>query len=415
MADDITADVVIVGSGIAGALLAARLAADGVKVAILEAGAEVDRGTAVQTYWDAAIKVPECAYPAVPQAMHPVSNDLRSWYEQAGPDLFASTYLKVVGGTTWHWLGTCLRFVPNDFRLKSLYGQGADWPIAYDDLEPFYGEAETEVGVSGDGADDLGAPRTTPYPMPAIPQTYLDKTYATVLAGTAYAVRPTPQGRNSQDRGDRPGCCGSASCIPVCPVQAKYDATVHLGQATAAGAVLHDRTTAVFVEVGADRRVDGYPLQALGRQRGAGVGQGVRAGRARGRDAAAAAELDVGGDAAGGRQFVGPGRAEPDGPSDAALLGAGRQRRSIRIAGRFRPRGSRTCATARSARTAAPSASRSATTAGPGRPVRRSPPRPSLPCRGCAVRRSTRRCAIRRRGTSASRRSWSSRRIRTTA
>jgi choline dehydrogenase-like flavoprotein len=255
MADDIAADVLVVGSGIAGALLAARLAAARVKVAILEAGAEVDREAAVEAFQNAAIKVPECPYPPVPQAMYPVSNELASWYEQAGPDEFASTYIKVVGGTTWHWLGTCLRLVPGDFRLKSLYGQGVDWPIAYDDLEPFYGQAEDEIGVSGDPADDLGAPRSTPYPMPPIPQTFLDKAYANALAGTLYQVRPTPQGRNSQDRGGRPGCCGSASCIPVCPVQAKYDATVHLDRAKAAGAALHPRTTAVFLEVGADRRI----------------------------------------------------------------------------------------------------------------------------------------------------------------
>ena len=77
----------------------------------------------------------------------------------------------------------------------------------------------------------------------------------TALAGTAYEVRATPQGRNSVDRGDRPACCGNASCIPVCPVQAKYDATVHLALAEAKGAELHEKTTAVFVELGADRRV----------------------------------------------------------------------------------------------------------------------------------------------------------------
>ncbi len=255
MAEDISADVIVVGSGIAGALLAAELAAGGVKVAILEAGQEVDRSTAVQTYWDAVIKVPECPYPATPQAMHPVSNDLRSWYEQAGPDLFASTYIKVVGGTTWHWLGTCLRFVPNDFRLRTLYGQGLDWPISYDDLEPFYGRAEQEIGVSGDAADDLGAPRSSGYPMPAIPQTFLDKAFATALAETDYQVRPTPQGRLSQNGAERPACCGNASCIPICPVQAKYDATIHLDRATAAGATLFAQTTAVFVEAGPDRTI----------------------------------------------------------------------------------------------------------------------------------------------------------------
>ena len=255
MADDINADVIIVGSGISGALMAAKLAAAGVKVAILEAGKTVDRQQAVQTFWDAVEKVPECPYPPVPQAMHPISSDLDYWYEQTGPDKFASTYIKVVGGTTWHWLGTCLRLLPNDFRLKSLYGQGADWPISYNDIEPFYGQAENEIGVSGDSSDDLGAPRTTPYPMPEIPQTYLDKAYFKALQGTIYEVRSTPQGRNSQGRDNRPACCGNASCIPICPIQAKYDGSVHVDRAVAAGAMLYQQTNAVFVEVGADGKV----------------------------------------------------------------------------------------------------------------------------------------------------------------
>lgn len=255
MADDITADVIIVGSGISGAIMASKLAATGVKVAILEAGAKVDRQRAVENYWNAAIKVPECPYPPVPQAMHPISNDLDFWYKQVGPDKFASTYIKVVGGTTWHWLGTCLRLVPNDFRLKTQYGQGVDWPISYDDLEPFYAQAESEIGVAGDSANDLGSQRSVPYPMPQIPQTFLDKAYAKALAGTIYQVASTPEGRNSVDRENRPACCGNASCIPVCPIQAKYDATVHVDRAVASGATLYEQTTAVFVEVGADRKV----------------------------------------------------------------------------------------------------------------------------------------------------------------
>jgi choline dehydrogenase-like flavoprotein len=70
-------------------------------------------------------------------------------------------------------------------------------------------------------------------------------------------VRSTPQGRNSVDRDSRPACCGNASCIPICPIQAKYDATVHVDRATGAGAQLHEKTTAVFVEVGDDRKVTG--------------------------------------------------------------------------------------------------------------------------------------------------------------
>ena len=99
---DIEADVIIVGSGVSGALLAARLSAAGVKVVILEAGAAVDRAEATQRFWNAAIKVPECPYPPNPQADHPITNDPDYWYRQVGPAKFKSTYLKVIGGTTWH-------------------------------------------------------------------------------------------------------------------------------------------------------------------------------------------------------------------------------------------------------------------------------------------------------------------------
>jgi choline dehydrogenase-like flavoprotein len=270
---DIQADVIVVGSGVAGAILAARVAEGGLRVAIIEAGAAVDRAEATQRYWDALVKVPECPYPPTPQAEHPVSSDPGYWYRQAGPDPFRSTYVKVVGGTTWHWLGTCLRHVPADFRLKSLYGRGIDWPIAYEDLEAFYGQAENEIGVSGDSFEPLGSPRSGPYPMPAIPQTYLDKAFARALEGTAYQVRSTPQGRNSQVRDDRPSCCGNASCIPVCPVQAKYDATVHVERAVKSGAMLHDRTTATFIETGPDGRIAAIRVKRPDGSEGRAVGK----------------------------------------------------------------------------------------------------------------------------------------------
>jgi choline dehydrogenase-like flavoprotein len=273
MAKDISADVIIVGSGISGALMASRLATAGVKVAILEAGTKVERADAVARFQNAPIKWPEAPYPPTREAMHPIVSNLDFWYRQSGPDKFASTYLKVIGGTTWHWLGTCLRFVPNDFRLKTLYGRGADWPITYDDLEPFYGEAEGEIGVAGDSARDLGSPRSTPFPMGAIPQTYLDNSFYKVLAGTGYQVRSTPQGRNSIDRDDRPACCGNGSCVPICPIQAKYDATVHVDRAVKSGAMLYDKSTAISVEVGADRKVSAIVFKRRDGSKGRATGK----------------------------------------------------------------------------------------------------------------------------------------------
>lgn len=245
MNQPLQSDIVVVGSGVAGALAAARLAKVGLRVIILEAGKPVDRAQAVQNFWKAAIQVPECAYPIQSEAIHPTTDRLGDWYQQEGPDFFKSTYLKVTGGTTWHWLGTCLRLLPSDFQTQTLHGRGVDWPISYSDLEPYYLKAEHALGVSGDSDHDLGSPRSGPFLLPAIPQTYLDRTLTQALQNTQFQVQSTPQARNSVVHDQRPPCCGSSSCIPVCPVQAKYDATIHLKQAQAAGATLLNQSTVV--------------------------------------------------------------------------------------------------------------------------------------------------------------------------
>jgi choline dehydrogenase-like flavoprotein len=250
-----SADVVIVGSGVAGSLVAVRLANAGLKVLILEAGPRVQRAAALAQYRDAVIKIPESPYPDTPYAPRPKSDDLDHYYLQDGPDKFGSTYLRQVGGTTWHWLGTALRFVPDDFRLRTTFGVGLDWPISYDDLEPWYCEAEHELGVAGDPDADLDAPRSKPYPLPPIPLSYSDQRVAAAAAGTPYAVEPTPQARNSRRYDNRPACCGSSSCIPICPVQAKYDATTHVAHAERAGAELVAQAVVSRVEVGPDGRI----------------------------------------------------------------------------------------------------------------------------------------------------------------
>ncbi|WP_458791244.1 GMC family oxidoreductase [Yoonia sp. MH D7] len=273
MANDITTDVLIIGTGIAGAIAGAKLAQKGLQVAFLESGKRIDRFDAVDKFWNAKIKVPESAYPNDPTASHPVSHKIEDFYQQMGPENFKSTYIKVVGGTTWHWLGTTLRNVPADFKMKSLYGHAMDWPFDYDALEPFYLAAEQEIGVAGDSTEDLGSPRSGDFPMPMIPMTYLDKQFFKALEGSKYQVRSTPQGRNSTYHADRPECCGNASCIPVCPIQAKYDATVHVVQAENAGAIVYDQTTATRLNLGADgqiasvdfRRADGSTGTASGK------------------------------------------------------------------------------------------------------------------------------------------------------
>jgi glucose dehydrogenase len=255
MQEELAADVVIVGAGVAGSLAGWKLAKAGVKVLILDSGPRVDRGEAFATFQKAVVKTPESPYPSVPYAPRPAVNDLRGYYVQDGPILFKSTYERQVGGTTWHWLGTALRLLPSDFEIRSRYAVGADWPVTYGELESWYGEAETALGVSGDGAEDLGSPRRTPYPMPAIPLSYLDKQVAAAVRGRGLAVRSTPQARNSEGYEGRPPCCGSASCIPLCPIGAKYDGAVHAHAAEAAGARILPQSVAHFVEVDAGGRI----------------------------------------------------------------------------------------------------------------------------------------------------------------
>src|SRR5690349_14466563 len=111
-------DVVVIGAGVAGALVAWRLAEAGAKVAVLEAGPRVDRAAAVERFRASAVKTPESAYEVPEHAPQPrVVDD--TYFVQDGPDLFKSTYERRVGGTTWHWLGTALRHLPADFRLRS--------------------------------------------------------------------------------------------------------------------------------------------------------------------------------------------------------------------------------------------------------------------------------------------------------
>lgn len=250
----IETDLLVIGAGVAGGLIADALGSD-MRVLVIDAGPEIDRQETKEKFWAAPIKVPEAPYPDSPEYAHPRVDRLGSYYVQEGPEDFQSTYLKVVGGTTWHWLGTALRLVPDDFRMLSAFGHAVDWPLTYDDLEPHYLAAEKAIGVAGDSREDLGSPRSGDFPMGEIPQTYLDLAFAKALEGSAYPVKSTPQARNSMVFEGRPPCCGSNSCIPVCPIGAKYDATVTLNAAKKKGVQVMPSTVAVSLNADPGGRI----------------------------------------------------------------------------------------------------------------------------------------------------------------
>ena len=249
MAETFSGDVVIIGSGVAGALAANELAPAGIKVLVLEAGPRIERATIVNNFYADIYKAPETCYPNPDHAERPTVTAIKDYYVQEGPDNFSSTYERVVGGTTWHWLGTSLRLLPNDFKTKTTYGVGDDWPFTYEELAPWYDKAEAALGVAGDASVDLGAPRTGDYPLPMIPVSFADKYISAALGTTDMVVAPTPQARNSVVNDNRPACCGNHICIPVCPVQAKYDATVHTAKAEKAGAQLVENAVVYAIDV----------------------------------------------------------------------------------------------------------------------------------------------------------------------
>jgi len=269
---ELSTDVVIVGAGIAGSLVAEKLAAAGYRVVVLEAGPRVHRSELLSKLQVPMKKGPTAPYPFSAHAPSPNPGSPDDYYVQSGPDLFKSTYLRVVGGTTWHWQGTVPRFLPEDLRLHTTHGVGIDWPFDYETLEPFYLRAEKELGVAGDSENHHGSSRSGPYPMPAVRISYLDECIGKAVKPLGLDVASLPQARTTKVYDGRPACCGNATCIPVCPIQSKYDATVHLSRAEKNGVRVMENCVVNRLEVGPDARVSAVsfkrPDRSVGTVRG---------------------------------------------------------------------------------------------------------------------------------------------------
>lgn len=234
MSKEFSADVVVIGAGICGALLARKLALAGHSVLMLESGPRVGRGELVERYRHSAFKSDFMApYPFSEKAPHPTFTPEPNHYiEQAGPHPFAAQYIRMLGGTSWHWAAQMWRNLPNDFRTKSRYGVGKDWPIGYDELEPYYHEAEAIAGVGG--SPDNGSPRSKPFPMETVPASYFQQRLTERLA-PQFKVLDDCTARNSRSFDGRPACCGNNNCMPVCPIDAQYHGGIAAASAEQAG------------------------------------------------------------------------------------------------------------------------------------------------------------------------------------
>jgi choline dehydrogenase-like flavoprotein len=117
------------------------------------------------------------------------------------------------GGGTNCWWAQTPRWMPNDFRLHSLYGVGRDWPIGYHDLEPYYLEAERIMMIAG--PNDLAQvyPRSGPYPQPPHALSDIDRKMKLSMPERHFAV---PCARLRIPVGARGACCMSNQC-DFCP------------------------------------------------------------------------------------------------------------------------------------------------------------------------------------------------------
>ena len=153
-------------------------------------------------------------------------------------------FFRGFGGGSNCWVACTPRLLPDDFRLRSAFGFGQDWPLGYDDLEAYYCDAEEVMNVSGEAAPGL-FPRSRPHPQPPHRMTSVDRLLRERHPDT-FVNFPTARARVAVP-GQRSACSANHACL-LCPVNAKF--TVENGLADLyANVELRLNSPAVAVEV----------------------------------------------------------------------------------------------------------------------------------------------------------------------
>ncbi|MDQ2766888.1 MAG: GMC family oxidoreductase [Gemmatimonadota bacterium] len=205
-------DFVIVGSGAAGGVLAKELSTAGFDIVVLEQGPW--RQSSEFTHDELAI---EQRHDLLNIATEPFQTFRTTAAEaprrNAGMNL---RYLRGVGGSTVHFAANYWRFRPSDFKERSIVGSIAgaglaDWPITYEELEPYYTKVEWEIGVSG-APGPFDPPRSRPYPMPPLPAKSSGALLERAANKLGLHAQAAPFAINSQPRDGRSGCMACGHC-----------------------------------------------------------------------------------------------------------------------------------------------------------------------------------------------------------
>jgi choline dehydrogenase-like flavoprotein len=247
-------DFVIVGSGAAGGIMAKELSTAGFSVVVLEQGPHLQ---------PADFKHDEWAYS---------QNEELTWGRRKGHpqtfrryehekaeivDNYALGYAHNVGGSSIHFSGNFWRLRPVDFKEASLVGpipgtNFADWPISYDELEPYYTKVDWEIGVSG-LAGPWDPPRSRDYPCAPMPVKASGVLLERAGKKLGYNPYPAPVAILSQPHNNRPPCIHCGFCNGFgCEVSAKSSTLVTMIPLALASGNCELRTGCTVAKVNTD-------------------------------------------------------------------------------------------------------------------------------------------------------------------
>jgi choline dehydrogenase-like flavoprotein len=215
-------DVVIVGTGAASSVYAARLAEAGKSVLMLEKGTarKLTDLYSSQT-WARRLKW------ATPHVMEESKDSI--W-----PNFNAG---HGYGGAAIHHYGVWPRYHPEDMKEHSLYGQGLDWPFEYDALRPWYDKVQSDVGMAGDAEKEIWRPAGDPYPLPPVLVSNHGKTLAKGFEAMGMHTSPIPMAILTQPYKGREACIWDGWCDAGCPTGALANPlVVYIPRALKAGA-----------------------------------------------------------------------------------------------------------------------------------------------------------------------------------
>ena len=215
-------DFVIVGSGAAGGVLAKELSTNGFRVVVLEQGPYLTENDFTHNEIEVFVHHQLTNHPELQPAT------FRKTPEEKARKQQCVMYGRIVGGSSVHFTANFWRFHEIDFVERSKVGEIpganlADWPITYNDLEPYYTKVEWEVGVSGlAGASPFDPPRSKPYPMPPLPVKGSGVIFERAAWKLGYHPFPAPMAILSQPRAGRDACVNCGFCLGFgCEVGAK--------------------------------------------------------------------------------------------------------------------------------------------------------------------------------------------------